>query len=522
MPLYLGFDSSTQSVKAMIVDSLKGEIVASEAVNFGRELPEFGCPNGALENPDPLVKRADPLMWLAGLELALAKLVKAKAPLARVEGVGGSAQQHGTVYLNAGFPGVLAALNDTRSLAAQLKPALARAQSPIWMDSSTSEDCRALDAVFWQRMQADTGSPAIERFAGPQIRKFARTEPDAYAKTARIHLVSSFLASVLCGAEAPIEHGDGAGMNLLNLKTLSWDVKIAAATAPGLLERLPKLAPTASVAGRLHRYFAKYGLRPGIPVAPFTGDNPASLVGTGASKPGLAVLSLGTSDTFFAAMKDMASDPEGCGHVFGNPAGGFMSLICFKNGSLARESLRDRFNLSWDAFDSAVASSRPGDDGCLMLPYLVPEITPVALEPGLRLRGTPEFEAGKAPAPVVLRAILESQALSMRRHSRWIGQAPSTIRVTGGGSRSAALKRVFADVFQARIETISVADSAALGAAMIAARVAGGVPFAELASKLSKAGESVEPDRALAQLYAAKEADYAKFEKDVVSKMKGA
>ena len=522
MPLYLGFDSSTQSLKAIIIDSLKGEIVAAETVNFSHELPEFKCPNGALENPDPLVKQADPLMWVAAINLVLSKLVRAKAPLARVEGIGGSGQQHGSVYLNSNFPRVLATLNGNLDLVSQIKPALSRAQSPIWMDSSTSEDCRALDAVFWQRMQSDTGSPAIERFTGPQIRKFARTEPEAYAKTARIHLVSSFLSSILCGAEAPIDYGDGAGMNLLNLKTLSWDAQIASATAPKLLEKLPKLAPTSSIAGRLHPYFGKYGLRPGTPIAPFTGDNPASLVGTGASKAGVAVISLGTSDTFFASMKDMVSDPEGCGHVFGNPAGGFMSLICFKNGSLAREKVRDMFGLSWDSFDSAVVSSKPGNDGNMMLPIFVPEITPPILEAGLRLRGTPEFESGKAPAPVMLRAILESQALSIKRHSRWIGQAPATIRITGGGSRSAALKRIFADVLQARIETISVTDSGALGAAMIAAHAAGGANLSELASKFCKASETIEPNRALAQVYGPMAESFGKFEREVLAKSKGA
>ena len=82
------------------------------------------------------------------------------------------------------------------------------------------------------------------------------------------------------------------------------------------------------------------GCPPGIPIAPFTGDNPASLVGTGADKPGVAVISLGTSDVFFAAMDRFQVDPEGCGHVFGNPSGGCMSLACVKNGSLAREKVR--------------------------------------------------------------------------------------------------------------------------------------------------------------------------------------
>ena len=66
-------------------------------------------------------------------------------------------------------------------------------------------------------LQALTGSPAYERFTGPQIRKFYQEQPDAYAATARIHLVSSFMASLLLGADAPIDPGDGSGMNLMDL-----------------------------------------------------------------------------------------------------------------------------------------------------------------------------------------------------------------------------------------------------------------------------------------------------------------
>ena len=70
----------------------------------------------------------------------------------------------------------------------------------------------------------------IERFAGPQIRKFWEEDPDAYRGTARIHLVSSFLCSLLIGKHAPIDTGDGAGMNLLNLSAGDWDPVLLEAT----------------------------------------------------------------------------------------------------------------------------------------------------------------------------------------------------------------------------------------------------------------------------------------------------
>ena len=77
-----------------------------------------------------------------------------------------------------------------------------RPLSPVWMDSSTTSECREIErAVGGSDVLARrTGSRAFERFTGPQIRAFAKREPHAYRDTARIHLVSSFMAALLAGA----------------------------------------------------------------------------------------------------------------------------------------------------------------------------------------------------------------------------------------------------------------------------------------------------------------------------------
>ena len=144
----------------------------------------------------------------------------------------------------------------------------------------------------------------------------------------------------------------------------------------------------------------------------------------GAGEPGTAVVSLGTSDTMFAAMAAPRTDPKGYGNVFGNPAGGFMALCCFSNGSLAREEIAKRFNLGWDDFARAILEqTQPGNGGDMLLPYFVPEITPRLPAPAERWFGSPDFVAGKN-ADAAARAVVEAQALSMRLHSAFIGQPP--------------------------------------------------------------------------------------------------
>ena len=451
----LGIDSSTQGTKAVVYDTTAKTVVASASVNYGRDLPEFGAPDGFLPNADARVRQANPAMWVKGLELVLARLRDAGVPMEKIAAIGGDAQQHATVYLAA-------------------DGSFSRAVSPIWMDSSTSRECAELDAAFGARLQSDTGSPAVERFAAAQVMKFAREEPEAYARTARIHLLSSYLTSVLTGADAPIETGDGAGMNLLNLHTLAWDRGICDAVAPGLIDRLPTVVSAKDWPDlRLAPRFAAFGLRPGIPVAPFTGDNPASLVGCGAERPGCAVISLGTSDTFFAAMASFHTDPDGYGHVFGNPCGGFMSLSCFKNGSLARDRVRRECGVDWTFFDetafelsSTIEQSNNPNNRTIprAFPYFETEITPKHDATGIEAN----FDWASAAPEVKIRAVVEGQVANMRERTRWIGDF-DTILVTGGASRSKGILSAIRDIFKAEVKTLDVTDSAALGGARLAA-----------------------------------------------------
>ena len=92
--------------------------------------------------------------------------------------------------------------------------------------------------------------------------------------------------------------------------------------------------------------------------------------------------------------------------------------------------------------------------------------------------------------------------LSLRVHSGWIGDF-DTIRVTGGASRSTGILQTLANVFQARVETIAVQDSAALGAAMIAAHTVSGHDFEALARAFAPAVHTTEPDPATQPAYQA-------------------
>jgi xylulokinase len=521
--IFLGLDSSTQSLSAVLIDLDARKVIYEKSLNFDEALPEFKTRNGVLANRDPLVKHSSPRLWAAALDALFAQMKKDGVALRRILAISGSGQQHGSVYLNERAPEALAGLDPKKSLNESLDGVFARKTSPIWMDSSTAKECgeirRKLGGIKFTASR--TGSDTFERFTGPQIRKFSKTEPKAYAQTAHIALVSSFMASLLAGKIAPIDFGDGAGMNLMDIRRKIWNHDALKATAPGLAAKLPPLADAGSIIGPVSGYFVqKYGLNPEALATVWTGDNPASAVGLGLTKPGQVAISLGTSDTFFGTMDKCLTDETGEGHVFGSPAGGYMTLICFKNGSLAREKIRQLYKIAdWKKFGALVAQKPPGNNEGILLPWFEAEIVPRVNRPGIHRFGLDENDAAAN-----CRAIFEAQMLSMRLHSQWMQVAPAKILVTGGASTDGALVQVLADVMNCRVERIEVAKGAALGAALQAAHgwlAASGqkAKWDQLVTGFTQPvpGSEVLPDRQAAKVYTKLLNKYAECEYEALS-----
>jgi xylulokinase len=464
VPLYLGLDSSTQSLSAIVIDVSDDnrQVVFDSSLAFDEVLPHYGTRHGVLPQADVDVAVSPPLMWAEALDVMMARIAR-EVDVSRIAAVSGSAQQHGSVYLNSAAATVLAELDAERALVEQLAPVLSRPVAPIWMDSSTSNECAAITrAVGGERLlAARTGSRAFERFTGPQIRKFFRTDPNGYAATHRVHLVSSFMATLLVGRHAPLDPGDASGMNAMDLQTRDWWDEAVNAAAPDLAPRLPQIVPSSTVIGNVSEFWrARHGFG-SAKVIVWSGDNPCSLIGTGLVREGRLAISMGTSDTVFGLMREPRVDASGTGHVFGAPTGEYMGLTCFLNGSLARERVRDAYGFTWEQFSAALGATPPGNGGAMMLPWFEPEITPHVPVPGVRRYGLDESDAAAN-----VRAIVEAQQMAMALHSRWMSVTTDTIYATGGAAANVQILEVMANVFNADVYRLQVSNSAALGAAL--------------------------------------------------------
>ncbi|KAL5074027.1 hypothetical protein RYX36_013011 [Vicia faba] len=481
---FLGFDSSTQSLKATVLDS-NLNIIASELIHFDSDLPHYKTKDGVYRDQSINGRIVSPtLMWVEALDLILQKLSKSNLDFSKISAVSGSGQQHGSVYWKIGGSNILSSLDCKKPLLEQLENAFSIKESPIWMDCSTTVECRAIEKACEGALELArvTGSRAYERFTGPQIKKIFDQKPEVYNETERISLVSSFMASVFIGRYAAIDHSDGAGMNLMDIKKKAWSEVALEATAPGLESKLGDLAPAYAVAGYIASYFVeRYHFNKDCLVVQWSGDNPNSVAGLTLNIPGDLAISLGTSDTVFMITKDPNPGLEG--HVFPSPvdAEGYMVMLVYKNGSLTREDVRNRYaENSWDTFNKFLQQTQPLNGGKLGFYYKEHEILPplpvgyhrYVIENFLgALDGMKEQEVKEFDPPSEVRGIIEGQFLSMRAHAERFGMPspPKRIIATGGASANQSILNSIASIFGCDVYTVQRPDSASLGAAVRAA-----------------------------------------------------
>nr|XP_057916917.1 xylulose kinase-like isoform X2 [Doryrhamphus excisus] len=520
--VYLGFDFSTQQLKVVAINE-DLDVIHQNHVHFDSQLPDFRTEGGVHVAADGLRITSPVLMWVKALDLLLEKMQKEGFDFSSVQALSGSGQQHGSVYWRTGASQTLEQLDPAFSLHQQLQDSFSVGDSPVWMDSSTGPQCERLqEAAGGAAKLADlTGSRAYERFTGNQIAKMCQERPQDFQDTERISLVSSFAASLFLGAYAAIDYSDGSGMNLLNIRTKKWSEVCMEATAPHLDRLLGMPLPSASVLGPVSSYWVhRFGFSNSCRVVAFTGDNPASLAGMRLQQGDIAV-SLGTSDTVFVWLQHPRPALEG--HVLINPVDWrhFMALLCFKNGSLTRERVRNRCaEGSWEVFSAALRETPLGNDGYIGFYFDVLEILPRAV--GIHIFDADDNKVSSLSAQAEVRALVEGQFLSRRLHAELLGYSiipGSRVLATGGASCNKDILQVLSDVFNAPVYTIDVSNSACLGSAYRAMHGVvdqSGLSFFDVLKKAPEARLVATPQPTAQQVYNDMLRRYAQLEKRVL------
>ena len=454
MSLYIGIDSGTQSVKAVVLDLASRKVVAE--ARAPHKLIE-GLPVGHLEQ--------HPHEWTAALDFVLGE-VAAQIDGRCVRGIGVSGQQHGFVPLDAH--------GDV------IRPA------KLWCDTSTTAECAIITKKLGGPKAAirQTGNLILPGFTAPKILWLKRHEPANYAKLRQVLLPHDYLNFFLTGNYF-MEFGDASGTALLDVRRRTWSRAAINAIDRKLADWLPPLSSSHEAAGTLRPELAsRYGFAADVVVSAGGGDNMMGAIGTGNVVPGVVTASFGTSGTIYAFASRPVTDSEGEIAAFCSSTGGWLPLLCTMNVTTVTEQVRALFNQDHAALNAAVAAAPAGAGGLVLLPYLAGERTPNVPDGSGVLLGlnSRNFTAGH-----LARAAMEGVTLGMNyglRRLSALGVKAKEIRVTGGGAKSPVWRQLMADVFGVPVVAMVEDEGAALGGALQAAwcvAIRGGNKKAKLA-----------------------------------------
>jgi len=232
-------------------------------------------------------------------------------------------------------------------------------------------------------------------------------------------------------------------------------------------------------------------------------------IGTGNTRAGVITASFGTSGTIYACAEKPVVDPRGEIASFCDSTNRWLPLLCTMNVTVATEAARRLFGWKHEQLESEIAAIPAGAGGLLFLPYLTGERTPnlpsgTGAYHGLTIENmTPRH---------IARATMEGATLGLAYGlNRFLenGIAPTEIRLTGGGSKSAGWRQICADIFGVPTVCLQSAEGAALGAAIqagFAQGTANGHPttFRDLCGRIVKLDPSTraEPNPEHKETYA--------------------
>ena len=464
MSYFIGIDSSTTATKALVMDE-HGAVIA-----IGRSEYDF-------ETPRPLWSEQSPDLWWDATVVAIKEAVAAAGiDGADVAGVGLTGQMHGLVLLDDG--------------GAVLRPSI------LWNDQRTQAECDEIrDRVGPENLIAVTGNDALTGFTAPKILWVRNNEPEVFSQVAHVLLPKDYVRFCLTG-EYAVDRAGGSGTILFDLASRTWSDEVAAALdIPS--EWLPPTFEGPDVTGVVTEAAAALtGLSAGTPVMAGGGDQAANGVGVGAVTPGVVAMSVGTSGVVFAAADHPIVEPAGRLHAFCHSVPGMWHLMgVMLSAAGSYKWFKDTFapDLSYDDLNDAAAAAPAGSEGLVFLPYLTGERTP---HPDPLARGAFVGLTVRHGLGHMARAVMEGVAFGLRDSVELMAAEMELgeVRVSGGGASSDLWLRIIADVIGLPVRVVGTAESAAHGAAILAATGAGVFDsVAEACDVAVELGEITEP-----------------------------
>lgn len=357
------------------------------------------------------------------------------------------------------------------------------------------------------------GNPLTSQSAGPKIAWIRDEEPAVWARARWFLTSQSWLVAKLTG-EVVIDHATAGYFHpFYDLRAGRWDVTGCADVVTE--ERLPRLAWTTTLAGRVHRAAAaETGLPEGTPVIVGTTDAPAEAVAAGVVSDGSLMAMYGSSGYFIRVGSAPIIDERlwAAPFVFD---GTYVLAAGTATTGTATRWVADLLGLT--DVDDAVTFGRllelahdspPGARGVIALPHFSGERTPFqdphsrAAIVGLGLEHT---------RADIARAVLEGAghavAEALMTYAR-AGVAIDRVVAIGGATRNDIITGTVSTVTGLAQEVAS-SPGAAFGDALLAAIGVGAIPDVSAAHGWCTTVRTVLPDLAAAGLLRADHESFA-------------
>jgi xylulokinase len=390
-----------------------------------------------------------------------------------------------------------------------LRPAI------LYSDQRAVRECgEILNRIDAREFYRITGHRASASYSAEKLMWVKNAEPEVYARTFKMLHAKDYLNFRLTGVMAT-EYSDASGTNLLDLKTRRWSEKLLDATGIDG-EKLPVLTASTDVIGELTPEAAgETGLRAGIPVVAGGGDGLCAGVGVGSVKPGITYNYLGSSSWIATTTTEPIYDDRMRTFVWAHAVPGFVhpcgtmqtagsSYAWLKNEICTQEKASAAASGAspYELINAEIATSPPGANGLVFLPYLLGERTP---------RWNPDAKGALIGLTLahtradVLRAVMEGITLNLSIIlDIFRARAPiSEITVIGGGAKGEVWRRIMADVYQAEIlKPDYLEEATSMGAAIIGGVGCGAFRDFDVADRFIRITDRVRPDQRAADVYA--------------------
>jgi len=465
---FVGIDLGTSAVKLLLMDE-EGAIKKT----VSREYPiSFPKPGWSEQNPEDWYEQTK-----AGLRELISDIDKKE-----VEGIGFGGQMHGLVVLD----------KDDKVI----RPTI------LWNDGRTAEETDYLnEQIGKDKLSSYTGNIAFAGFTAPKLLWMKKHEPENFSRIAKIMLPKDYIAYMLTGVHCT-DPSDASGTLLFDVKNRRWSKEMLEIC--GVTERqLPAVYESYQVVGTIKEEIAEeFGLRKDVKVVAGAGDNAAAAVGTGTVGEGRCNVSLGTSGTIFISSERFGVDKNNALHSFAHADGNYHLMGVVLSAASCNKWWMEEILRTKDFAGEQKNIKNLGNNRVYFLPYLMGERSPHndpnarAVFIGMSMETTRED---------MTLAMMEGVAFAIRDSyeiAKSLGIKVERTKMCGGGAKSPLWRKILANVLNLKVDILSVEEGPAMGGAMLAAVGCGRYSSVEeIAEKIVKVKETVNPDPEIAALY---------------------